>query len=70
MIAPAQSNNDLTEFLRGDFPFTTDGKSWRIAVGGKIIPADFNSRGAALAGIKTERARIDARKSKTEGNKT
>jgi hypothetical protein len=37
----------------------TSRKVWRIIVGGKLHQARFNSKGSALAGLETEKRRLN-----------
>ena len=41
-------------------PFTLDGVTWKGLLHGRVIPGDYNSRGAALAGMEVEERRQEA----------
>lgn len=46
--------------------FTVALGEWQVCLDGKVLPTVWNSRGAALAGMKTEMNRA-AKKSRTQG---
>lgn len=42
---------------------------WKILLSGEIFPAEWNSRGAAEAGLVVERRRAESRRSSEHNNK-
>ena len=44
-------------------PSVKDCDAWRAVIGGKLLPTEWNSRGAALAGMEVERRRLLAKES-------
>lgn len=42
--------------------FTIRENEWQVSIEGKVIPAIFNSKGAALAGLQVELRRAIVRK--------
>lgn len=44
-----------------NYVFTIREGEWQARVGGKVLPTIWNSKGAALAGMKTEMLRAERR---------
>lgn len=58
--APDQALDDLVFVIR-------EGE-WRVRINGRVLPTIWNSRGAAVAGLNTERARIAAIAAAAQGD--
>jgi hypothetical protein len=39
--------------------FTLDGIAWQISINGLVLPHTWNSKGAAIAGLRTELLRLE-----------
>lgn len=46
--------------------FTIERDVWRAVLHGRLLPAEWNSRGAALAGLQVEARRLDERTAKPQ----
>ena len=53
--------------INGSVFFDKNDMAWKAKLDGKLIEAEWNSQGAAMAGVFVEQRRIEAKRQKEEG---